>query len=331
MRFGLTVLPKELSESVAATVRLAQRAEALGYSEVWLGDSQGIWREVYVTLASCALQTRRIALGPGVTNPLTRHPSVTARALATLHELAPGRILCGLGAGDTALTYLGRRPVKMHVVEESIRCIRGLLRGEAANFLGEALPPLTNHAPLDIKLYLAAFGPKMIQLAGRVADGVVASVGMTRELIAYVQEHLTTGARAAGRNPAEVEAIFQFGAAVDDDPRVAKNFVKAHVARKVTLPIPRELTGFTEADVERFRKDYDYRHHLAVGGKHGSLVPDAWVDRFALAGDAAECVERLEVFRKMGVTRLLIVPEMPDSTTCIERLARQVAPHFAAS
>jgi 5,10-methylenetetrahydromethanopterin reductase len=330
MQFGLTVLPKELSESVSATVRVTKQAEDLGFTECWIGDSQGIWQELYVTLTVCAMQTNRMLLGPGVTNPLTRHPAVTARALATLHELAPGRVLCGIGAGDTSLTHLGLPPVKMKVMEDAIRCLRDLFRGEASSYLGHDVPALSNYSPKDIKIYLAAFGPKMLQLAGRVADGVVASVGMTRELIAYVQENIAIGAKAAGRNPAEVEAIFQFGVAIDDDARAAKTLVKAHVARKVTLPIPRQLTGFTEADVERFRQAYDYRHHLAVQGKHEEMVPDEWVDRFALAGEPDECVERLEVFRSMGIERLLIVPQMPDSATCIERLAEHVMPHFAA-
>ena len=99
MEFGLGLFPTEPPRSIVETTKLA---EDLGYAHVWMGDSQLIWREVYVNLGAAGLATSRITLGQGVTNPITRHPTVTASALATLSELTDGRVALGIGAGDSS-------------------------------------------------------------------------------------------------------------------------------------------------------------------------------------------------------------------------------------
>ncbi len=140
MRFGIGCPPKESGQSAEAIAQTVQRAEDCGFNEAWVGDSQGIWHDLYVSITLCAVRTRRIRLGVGVTNLITRHPAVTARAMATLDEVSGGRALLGFGAGDTALKHLGLKPSSLKDMEEGILLIRGLLAGRTDSIRGTQSP-----------------------------------------------------------------------------------------------------------------------------------------------------------------------------------------------
>ena len=326
--FGIGVFPSEESESALKVVEAVRQAEEAGFDFAWIPDTQGIFRDLYVTMTLCARETSRIRIGTGVTNPITRHPAVTARAIGTLDEVWPGRILLGIGAGDTAFRHLGLSPLRPRECEEAVRCLRRLLAGEEGEFQGARVPRLLNYEGRRVPIYLAANGPKMLRTAGRVADGVLASVGASEELVRYAVEAVRAGAEGAGRDPGEVQIALHIGCDISENGDEARENVKTYVARRVIAPLPAHLTGFTEEERERFQRGYALRDHLQVGASHARMVPDAWVDRFSLAGTAAECLEKVRRFAKWGVQQLFILPTTRESAALIQIFRREIIPHF---
>ena len=170
-----TAFGVELHEYLVATtvLREAQLAERLGYDSVWMGDSQLIWREAYVLLGAAAVATSRVALGIAVTNPVTRHPSVTASALATLQELSAGRAILGVGVGNTALRTIGREPVTRAELARFVQVVRSLWEGQPVHGpTGDMRLTFGGRGPRP-PIVVGASGPKMLRLAGQVGDGVI--------------------------------------------------------------------------------------------------------------------------------------------------------------
>ncbi|HJU16959.1 MAG TPA: LLM class flavin-dependent oxidoreductase, partial [Stellaceae bacterium] len=174
--------------------RLAERArlaEACGFDAVWLADER-FYREVYAVLTQVALATRRVRLGPCVTDPFVRHPALTAMAIATLDEISGGRAVLGLGAGVSGFAELGVRPYKpARAIREAIAVIRALLRGERVDVAGEAVSfrdGRLSFAPLraEIPVYVASNGPLGQRVAGAVADGaIMEACGSAAEAAAF--------------------------------------------------------------------------------------------------------------------------------------------------
>src|SRR5262245_9953968 len=195
-RFGLTRCDARSVDAFAADVR---RAETLGWDAAWQPDSQLRRRDTYVMLASAARATERIVLGTLLANPVNRHPSVTASSIATIDELAPGRVVLGWGVGDTAVRLAGLRPARVAELAASTRLMRALLDGEAVE-VGAAQPArLPHHRPVPI--WIAAGGPRTLRMAGGVADGVFIRVGTHHANIARSIEQIRAGAVEAGRDP----------------------------------------------------------------------------------------------------------------------------------
>jgi 5,10-methylenetetrahydromethanopterin reductase len=169
VRFGINYMP---TGSPLEVVRWARLVEELGYEILGISDSQSICRDVYMTLALCAVNTERIRLGPRVITPVTRHPAVAAGAAATLEELAPKRTLLGLGSGDSAAFNIGRRPASLAELREYAETVRALLTTGTATYHGA--PATLTWKRAAVPLYLAASGPKTLRLAGRIEAAVAA-------------------------------------------------------------------------------------------------------------------------------------------------------------
>jgi 5,10-methylenetetrahydromethanopterin reductase len=328
MEFGIGCPPKESSQSAEAIARTVQRAEDCGFNEAWIGDSQGIWHDLYVSMTLSAVRTRRIRLGAGVTNLVTRHPAVTARAMATLDEVSGGRAMLGFGAGDTAFKHLGLKPSSLKDLEEGIQVIRSLLAGEEATYQGNTIPRFTGFRPRNIPLYLACYGPKMLELAGRVADGVNVPVGLSAELIQYALDHIEKGVRATDRDPASVAIAFQVGCSIREDGDQAREDVKSWAARRALSPIPLSVLGLTPEEAEGFRKAYRYTDHLVPHAPHSAQVRVPWADSVSLAGTPEECIERLRALEERGIHQVILVPATQDSEELLTIFEKKVLPHF---
>src|SRR5258708_22841773 len=198
-RFGLNRFDARSVDHFAADVR---RAETLGWDAAWQPDSQLRRRDTYVLLASAARATERITLGTLLANPMNRHPTVTASSIATIDELAPGRVVLGWGIGDTAVRLAGLRPARIKELEESTRLMRSLLDGQDVE-VGAARPArLPHHRPVPI--WIAAGGPRTLRMAGGVADGGFIRGGTHPANIATAVNAMRAGAAEAGPDPASV-------------------------------------------------------------------------------------------------------------------------------
>jgi len=304
--FGVGLFP---TEPLPKMVQLAKVTEELGYSHIWVGDSHLIWREAYVNMAAMALNTIRVKLGTGVTNPLTRHPSVVASAYATLEEYAPGRTIVGIGLGDSSVETMGMKPAKLSYFEKTMAQMRQLLDGQEVQLeTGKIhlLHPCKNKVPI----YVAASGPKMLELSGRIADGIIVLVGVADEYIAHAKEKIAAGAKAAGRKVEDLNLVLWVPCAVSDTAP-AKDAVKAHVARVVAHPLPYVLDPTEQKVLEEIRKTYDYYHHMDQQANHAEVIPDWLVDKFAIAGTVAECRPQIERIKKSGIQQIAIIPYSP--------------------
>jgi 5,10-methylenetetrahydromethanopterin reductase len=304
--FGVGLFP---TEPLQKMIHLAEVSEESGYSHIWVGDSHLIWREAYVNMAAIALNTTKVKLGTGVTNPLTRHPSVVASAYATLEEYAPGRTIVGIGLGDSSVETMGMKPAKLSYFEKTMAEMRELLDGKEVQLeTGKIhlLHPCKNNVPI----YIAASGPKMLELSGRIADGIIVLVGVADEYIAHARERIAAGAKAAGRKLEDISLVLWVPCAVSDTAS-AKDAVKAHVARVVAHPLPYVLDPNEQKVLAEIRKTYDYYHHMDQQANHAEVIPDWLVDKFAIAGTVAECRAQIERIKKTGIQQIAIIPYSP--------------------
>jgi 5,10-methylenetetrahydromethanopterin reductase len=302
---------------------MVDRIDALGFSNLWLTDSSLHARNSYAYLTLAATVSPRLLLGTAVTNPLTRHPAITAVAAATVDEVSEGRMILGIGAGDRPLLALGLRPARLASVRSSIGAIRGLWSGEAVTVDDPAFRLDDAHmrfgARTDIPIYLSASGPKMLKLAGEVADGVILLVGLFPEALAWALEQVDRGAARANR-PRPHIAVFAYGA-IDDDESVALAAARPIAAWfPQTAPVICELGGLPTTLTDQVRERY-------AGGEFqeaadaANLLPDAFVRKVALAGDAAAARERIEAVAAAGADSIHVFPLGGNRMQTIESFA----------
>jgi 5,10-methylenetetrahydromethanopterin reductase len=303
LEFGVGLFPTEPLQNM---IHLAKVTEALGYSHIWVGDSHLIWREAYVNMAAIALNTTKVKLGTGVTNPLTRHPSVVGSAYATLEECAPGRMVVGIGLGDSSVETMGMKPAKLAFFEKTIQQLSDLIDGKEVELETGKIHVL-HPSKRKIPIYIAASGPKMLELAGRIADGIIVLVGVADDYIAHAKERIAAGAKSAGRRLEDIRLVLWVPCAVSDQAP-AKDAVKAHVARVVAHPLPYVLDPNEQKVLEQIRKAYDYYHHMDQQANHAEVIPNWLVDKFAIAGTVAECRGQIERIKKTGVQQIAIIP-----------------------
>src|SRR5688500_12637814 len=272
------------NQPVRTLVRQVQLAESLGFSGAWIIDSQLICRELYVTMTACALGTTKIRIGAGVTVPGTRHAAVTASAMGSLAELAPERIVLGVGTGLSSVGTLGLPPARLSALEDLIATSRALLAGRSVG-LGNGVQARMTwlDGPLPVPVYVGASGPRVLDLAGRVADGVLLHSGTTPEMIDRGLAAVAAAARGAGRDPAAIDVAVWAPTSMGDDRALARDHVRGRVASALRQAMPVALTDDERVAVNRLRQEYDYFEHASAGARHRALVPERLIDLFALA------------------------------------------------
>jgi len=297
---------------VPELVRLAQRAEARGAAALLVAD-EGIDRDLYVTLAAIAVATTRISLVPAITNPHSRHPVATAAALASLEELAPGRVMAGLGAGgNLVFSPMGLKPARPYTaLAESVDVIRRLLAGETVSHQGEftAANASIGWSPARLPLALAGRGARVERLGAEEADWVILAGKALDEvpsLIGRLREG-TGGGPAVIWNPATAWR----------EAHVAE--VRSHFSY-MTIDLPpderREL-GLSDEDVEELRR----RVHLDGPLAASHLVPDEVTRRYAMVGDRDEVVERLAHIRGLARPELIAFSAHEYSEEFVDEVA----------
>jgi 5,10-methylenetetrahydromethanopterin reductase len=294
----------------SAFVDTVKEIEALGYNNLWLTDSSLHTRDCYSYLTLAATVSTRLALGSAVTNPVSRHPGITAAAMATVDEVSGGRAILGIGAGDRPLQALGLRTSSVDTLEATVDSIRRLWRGdelteEAASFRFRDAHLRFQPRP-DIPIFLSASGPRTLELAGRVADGVILLIGLFPEAVAWALSHVDRGAQAAGR-PRPHVAVFAYGAIDDDESRALEAARPIAAWFPQTAPHICELAGVPASIVDDVRRLYsggEFQEAAAAA----SLMPDDFVRRVALAGNRRQAVERIEQVLGAGADSMHVFP-----------------------
>ncbi|MCX4722794.1 TIGR03842 family LLM class F420-dependent oxidoreductase [Streptomyces sp. NBC_00963] len=332
MDFGLVL---QTDPPASAVVGLMRRAERNGFRYGWTFDSAVLWQEPFVIYSRILEHTTGLIVGPMVTNPSTRTWEVTASTFATLNEMYGNRTVCGIGRGDSAMRVAGRKPNTLATLGEAIGVIRDLAEGREAEVDGRPLRlPWVENGKLPV--WMGAYGPKALALAGQRADGFILQLAdpfLTESMVSAVR----TAASDAGRDPDSVTICVAAPAYIGDDLAHAREqcrwfggMVGNHVADLVarygehSALVPDALTTYIEQ-----REGYDYSHHGRTGNPDTAFVPDEIVDRFCLLGPAEAHIEKLRALRALGVDQFAVYAMHDARETVIDAYGEQIIPALA--
>jgi 5,10-methylenetetrahydromethanopterin reductase len=291
----------------------ARRAESAGWAGITFTDSQNLVGDPYVAVALAARATERLRFATGVSNLFTRHPAALAGVAVTVNEESGGRFALGVGRGDTALFHLGRKPMPVAAFGARLAEVAAYLSGDAVDLDGHAsrLLWLDRTRQAKVPLDVAASGPKVIELAARLADRITFAVGADPDRLAWAIDLARTAAADAGRAP---DAL-TFGAYVNvgchPDLDVARGLIAGGVAAFAHFSAMPGSTGagLDEADkavVAEVGRRYDSNVHLRNRAEHTAALAPDFVDRFAVVGPPERVVERLGELARLGLDRFVV-------------------------
>ncbi|RDI50875.1 TIGR03842 family LLM class F420-dependent oxidoreductase [Nocardia mexicana] len=320
-------------------VELARVAETHGFSHVWTFDSHLLWQEPYVIYSQILSATRKVVVGPMVTNPSTRDWTVTASTFATLNDMFGNRTVCGIGRGDSAVRTLGGRPATLATLRESVEVIRELGNGRSAR-VGETTIRFPWAHASRLEVWVAGYGPRALDLTGEVADGYILQLA-DPDITAWTVGRVRAAAERAGRDPAEITVCVAAPAYITDGTVAALKHAREqcrwfggmvgnHVAEIVAKygaggEVPAALTDYVAG-----RRGYDYNQHGRAGNTHADFVPDAIVDRFCLLGTADDHLARLGELAELGVDQFAVYLQHDAKTATLEAYGESVLPRLDA-
>ena len=260
-----------------------------------------------MALAVLARATKTLKIGPGVTNLVTRHETVVANAMSTLATFAPGRVLVGVGAGDSSVFPLGRQPMTIANCDIGIRRLRSLLNGEAVRYEGGDVTLSYKPDPVP-PIYLSASQPRMLHLAGVVADGVIIMGPSDPDTVRMQMNQVDEGARQAGRNPSDVARDLWVTMAVGGASAV--NDVKSWAAAQARWlarwkHVPASLEVYRK-EIKHAAETYDFGTHLSRSADHAAGISDEFAKVLAVVGDVEECQRRLQLLMIPGISRVTV-------------------------
>ena len=315
LKFGVMLRPGHFPFSHMLTcMRVAEDA---GFQFMWFGDSHLIWQEVSPYLAAAASGSRRLTVGPLVSNPVTRHPTVMASMIATIAQLYDGRAVLGVGRGDSA-----------------VRTIRALCRGEEVDYGGTKIrfPWLTHTVPV----WVAAYGPRVIELAGAEADGLILQLA-SPDVVQWSVRHARKGREQAGRPWAGFEVLAGVPTYVSEDRAHALSRVRGfpatvsnHVKDLLRHYAPAELPADLVEGMDRIN-GYDYQEHGQPDAPHVRAVTDVMAERLTLIGTAGEVRDKVSTLEAAGVTQVclyLSIVEPDRHFSMLETYGREIIPAF---
>ena len=316
----------------ARVIDLAKRAEAYGFSHVWTFDSHILWEEPYVIYSKILDETRKVIVGPMVTNPATRDITVTASVFATLNEMYGNRTVIGIGRGDAAVRVTKGRPVPVEQTRQAIQQLPGLAKGHAIDYKGRSLRlPWARASRAEV--WVAAYGPRMLALAGEIGDGFILQLA-DPSIVEWTIKAVRDAAAAAGRDPDSVTICVAAPAYVTDDIPHAREqlrwfggMVGNHVADIVQRygtdgsAVPQALTDYIAQ-----RHGYDYNEHGQAGNEHADFVPDEIVERFCIIGPPEEHVRRIKELQSLGVDQFAVYLQHDDKDNTLAVYGEKVIP-----
>jgi len=328
MQFGITIKPDMAVERVIA---LTRQAEAAGFQYGWIFDSHILWLEPYPLLTLMAANTKKMRLGPCVTNPAVRDITVTSSLFATLNLISGGRMELGIGRGDSSRRVLGKKPVTSAHLEEAVKTFRELTSGHEIQYDGQ--PTRISWAKESPRVWIAGYGPKVLDLAGRIGDGVILQFA-DPDLIEWCLGFVRKGAVAAGRDPKKIEVMAATAVWVSDDLKEARSHVRwfpalvsNHVMDLIAKYKPEELPPALTSYVKN-RGGYDYQQHCEIDSSNSKFVTDEVVDRFCLVGPAEAHRKKLEALGQAGVTQFNVYLMSGQEEDTLAVYEKEILPAF---
>jgi 5,10-methylenetetrahydromethanopterin reductase len=310
MNFCLHSSARTVHEAVAR----AKRAEALGFEAIFFADSQMNNVDPYQVMALCAIHTKKIRFGTAVTNMVYRDPTITACSFATLNEISAGRAIVGMGTGDGPVYSLGRTATKLVDFEKGLRVMRDLLHDRGIDLAkskergGGNVQLKAGKRPVPI--YISAEGPKTLRVAGRTCDGVILGTGFDMQVTDWARQWITEGSREAGRSQDEIDIMPAGMIVVDDDGDLARRRVRSRMANRAHHNFRFTMETVPEgeaAGIQRFMDNFDISKPIEerVDPK---FVTNYLLERFAIAGTPAECIDKVKRLEADGIKRILLTP-----------------------
>ena len=327
MKFGITIKPDMAVERIVA---LTRQAEAAGFEYGWIFDSHILWLEPYPLLTLMATNTKSMRLGTCVTNPAVRDITVTSSLFATLNLISGGRMELGIGRGDSSRRVMGKKPVTSAHLEEAVKVFRELTAGREIEYEGR--PTRISWASAGSpRVWVAGYGPKVLDLAGRIGDGVILQFA-DPDLIEWCLGFVRNSAEAAGRDPKKIEVMAATAVWVADDlkearshvrwfPALVSNHVMDLIAKYQPEQLPLALTSYVKN-----RGGYDYQQHCEVDSSNSKFVSDEVVDRFCLIGPAEAHREKIRKLASVGVTQFNVYLMSGEEEATLQKYQREVLP-----
>ncbi|MGA3004030.1 MAG: LLM class flavin-dependent oxidoreductase [Acetobacteraceae bacterium] len=346
VRFGVSVLSgtafphRRDLEKFAELVRII---DGSGVELIGTNDTSFIGGDAYVRATLIAQIAKNAQVGIHPTNPLTREPQVMAAFLASIDAMTEGRAFVDIGSGDSAVYNIGLVPASRARLEDYITCVRDLIatgegsydgRPQRVRWHGEAVRR-------RIPITLCAEGPKTLHLGGRICDGVIAGTGLLPEVISDTIERVAAGARAAGRDPSEVEVWFTTRSSLDADRDTAIQRIHASVSSILNHSMRfglegKNVPGQLKAKVAEYVEGYELYDHVLQAGRNPKRMAELGLteyglERFALAGNVKDWIERIGELAEAGASRLWLSTESGDLDRQIHYMkvfTQQIMPHF---
>lgn len=321
-------------EPIRRVQDLARMAEACGLDCMWLLDSQLVMKDVYVAMTLGVLATERLKFGTGVTTPFNRHPTVTANAISAVSEVSGGRVVLGIGAGDSAVKPLGIHPASVAQMERTVSGLRTLLGGGAAAFSDEQPAPVRVAAARpEVPVYMAAGQPRMLRVAGRHADGAIVMGPNRPEWIRQQIATVVAGAEEAGRSRKDLFIDVWLTVSIDDDRQRAiedvKPWVAAQARRLAALPRLPEWAMSYRSELEEATRAYDFAHHLSRHATHRQTVSDGLAAAVAIPGTLEECRDRIRAIAAEDVDRITMTLLAGDREARLRTIGGRLLPALA--
>lgn len=306
-------------DAIGDFLDMATNIESLGFDHLWLTESSLHARDPYQLLSLAAQVTTRLRLGVAVTNPVSRHPALTTVAAATFAEVAGDRAVLGIGVGDRPLAALGLAPARLAELEAAISAIRKLLAGETVTSEGPGFTLVDAHlrfdAKSDLPVFVSASGPRTLELAGGVADGVILLCGLDPTVVQWALDHIDAGA-AKRQRPRPHVAIFVYGV-IDEDEDVAIAGARSIAAWfPQTAPTYCDLVGLDPEIASAVRDSYR-GGEFQEAAKAAALLPVDFVQKMAVAGNRDRITAQLAALQATGVDSINILAMGEDRMATI--------------
>lgn len=334
MDFGVVL---QTDPPASRVVDLAVRAEEHGFTYGWAFDSHMLWQEPFVIFSQMLAATKKMVVGPMVTNPGTRDATVLASLFATLNDMFDGRTICGIGRGDSALRVIGKKPKTLADMVEAGDMIKSLVAGKSAMYGETELKIPWIKDGWDLPIWMAGYGPKALATVGAHADGFILQLA-DPQILEWTMEAVRVAAAEAGRDPESIDICVVAPAYVGDNIEHQRDqlrwfggMVGNHVHDLVnrygsdSATIPKVLSDYIKA-----REGYDYSHHGRADNEYTDFVPDEIVDRFCILGTAEQHIEKLTMLKDMGVDQFGIYLMHDDQEATLDAYGSTIIPAINA-